>query len=614
MSAAGVRTLHHSTYTTGSTGPAWHFSDLNVPLALAAVAAVALWFLAVLAAKAATRPRMPQAGPRSMDLRSEPPALAEFLTGGWEVGGGAVQATLVDLAGRGLIGFEQVGPDARDTVVRVRGGDGGSGGGFGEFDGSGGFGGFGGFAGGPVSGAGFAGGPVSGAGFAHSGAMAGSNVGGPGPVHVPARGNPGPLLPFEKRILHRVTGLAHGGVVPARALAQGSKDQDAKWHKAFDREVVAEARARGLSRARYGAGVKTLLVLAALVPAILAAVAAGKSRANGDGDGGLFSAVMLGAAIVVGALTGERETEAGRAVCAEWLGVRDWLAADEQFRRLPPAAVAIWDRYLAYAAGFGIARTAVAALPLGARDERRAWSTHGGVWHEVRLGYVAATERRVRHPKQSLWIALRRIAACGVLAPGVVWIAGHEHWRVRLPLGHGTDVKVFMALAIAVACVIVSVSLYNVGGHVRKGQVLGIGFYILGLGALLWFLSHHIVVKNFEVSHTYVGYGVAALGTLLALVTAWNLNLLVGAVADLALRERVVGEVVRIRDRTGSRHIAVDPGGVIKVRAWPVAHNAFAGVEEGATVVVERGRWFGYVYDVSVTAASARGSLFADVV
>ncbi|NUP52610.1 MAG: hypothetical protein HOW97_35600, partial [Catenulispora sp.] len=102
-----------------TTGPAWHWSDLNVPLTLAAVAAVALWLLAVVAVKAVTRPRMPHAGPRTMDLRPEPPAVAEFLTGGWEVGGSAVQATLVDLAGRGLLGFEQVGPDARDTMVRV---------------------------------------------------------------------------------------------------------------------------------------------------------------------------------------------------------------------------------------------------------------------------------------------------------------------------------------------------------------------------------------------------------------------------------------------------------------------------------------------------------------
>lgn len=573
-------------------GPAWHWSDLNLPLTLAALAAVALWLLAVLAVKAVTRPRMPQAGPRTMDLRPEPPAVAEFLTGGWVVGGSAVQATLVDLAGRGLLGFEQVGPDPRDTLVRVKG------------DGS--------FLPGqpghpyPEHAA-----VAQNGGFDPETTMA--TVGGR-PFYVPARGNPGPLLPFEQRVLHRVTALASGGVVPARALQQGTKDQDAKWHKAFDREVVAEARARGLSRARYGFGVKALLMLLALVPAVLAAVASARSRANGDGDGGLFGAILVGALLIVGTLNGERETAAGQQVCAAWLGLRDWLAADEQFRRLPPAAVAIWDRYLAFAAGFGIARKTVSALPLGARDERRAWSTYGGVWHEVRLGYDAATERRVRHPKRSVHIALRRIAACAVLVPGLVWIAVHKHWIMRLPLEHGTDIKVFTAIAIAIGCVILSLSLYNVGNRPSRGQMVAIGFYILAPGALLWYVSHGLTVSNYEVSHTYVGYGVLAVSAVVAAVTGWNLVLLFGALADLALREQIVGEVVRIRDRSDDRHIAVDPGGVDKVRAWPVADSAFAGLEEGATVSVQRGRWFGYVYDVSVMTASARGNLFAEAV
>ncbi|GAA1970000.1 nucleoporin [Catenulispora subtropica] len=680
-----ARTPHHG----HTTGPAWHFSDLNVPLTLAALAAVALWLLAVLAARTATRPRMPRPGPKTMDLRPEPPAVAEFLTGGWEVGGSAVQATLVDLAGRGLLGFEQVGPDPRDTIVRVKG-EAGGGGGFGQYGsapvssfgqyGSAPGSGFGQYGSAPGSSLGQAGaapgsslGPTGG--FGQSSSVPGSGFGqgsspgstgsapnsglgstipaaarmygvaaseglaapfavtghGPGsatggsaseatptvagrPVHVPARGNPGPLLPFEKRVLHRVSVLARDGVVPARALAQGTKDQDAKWHKAFDREVVADARARGLSRARYGFGIKALLAVAALVPAVLAAAAATRSRANGDGDGGAFAVVMAGALIVLGTLTGERETKAGQEVCAEWLGVRDWLAADEQFRRLPPAAVAIWDRYLAFAAGFGIARKTIGALPLGARDERRAWSTYGGVWHEVRLGYLAATERRVRHPKQSVRIAVRRIAACLVLAPGLVWIAVHKHWMVRLPLGHGTDVKAFTALGIAVACVIVSVSLYNVGGRVSKGKVVGIAFYILAPGALLWYVSHGLKLTDYEVSHTYVSYGVIAVSTLLSLVTAWNVVLLFGALADLALREQIVGELVRIRDRSDDRHLAVDPGGVAKIHAWPVARDAFGSLSEGATVSVTRGKWFGYVYDVSVTAASARGDLFAEAV
>ena len=60
------------------------------------------------------------------------------------------------------------------------------------------------------------------------------------------------------------------------------------------------------------------------------------------------------------------------------------------------------------------------------------------------------------------------------------------------------------------------------------------------------------------------------------------------------------------------QRLLVDPGGVTKVAAWPVAQSRYGTLQEGSTVRVERGRWFGYVYDVEVTTASKRGDLFAD--
>ena len=83
----------------------------------------------------------------------------------------------------------------------------------------------------------------------------------------------------------------------------------------------------------------------------------------------------------------QRDTPAGRDAAACWLGYRDHVARDESFAGLPPAAVAIWDRHLAYAAALGIAKTAVRVLPLGARSERLAWSAYGGSWHQIRVRY-----------------------------------------------------------------------------------------------------------------------------------------------------------------------------------------------------------------------------------
>ena len=49
----------------------------------------------------------------------------------------------------------------------------------------------------------------------------------------------------------------------------------------------------------------------------------------------------------------DRLTPLGRKVTAHWLGVAEWLRRHEPLRDLPPAAVAVWDRYLAYGAASG---------------------------------------------------------------------------------------------------------------------------------------------------------------------------------------------------------------------------------------------------------------------
>jgi hypothetical protein len=224
-----------------------------------------------------------------------------------------------------------------------------------------------------------------------------------------------------------------------------------------------------------------------------------------------------------------------------------------------------------------------------------------------------ATARRVRHPKQSVRLALRRIAAALVLVPGLVWIAVHDVWRVTTPLPHGTDVKVFLCLGAAVGLAVLSFALFNVDGKPSKGGILAASFYVAMIGTVLWFVAHTAVLKQgYAIPHWWIVDALLTVGTVLGLVVLWYAVLLFGALADLAARERVVGEIVRLREHGEERHVAVDPGGVTKVPAWPVTPSRYATLEEGSTVSVERGRWFGYVYSVEVTTASTRGNLFAD--
>src|SRR5262249_25037017 len=55
-------------------------------------------------------------------------------------------------------------------------------------------------------------------------------------------------------------------------------------------------------------------------------------------------------------------SDKGRDAASRWLGVRAFLSGDDAFRSLPPSAVAIWDRYLPYAAARGIAKDSARGL------------------------------------------------------------------------------------------------------------------------------------------------------------------------------------------------------------------------------------------------------------
>jgi hypothetical protein len=138
-----------------------------------------------------------------------------------------------------------------------------------------------------------------------------------------------------------------------------------------------------------------------------------------DNDLGAALAVgVMGFALlagVVGRQRGERDTRAGRAAAARWLGVRDWLGGHPEFADLPPAAVAVWDRYLPYGAALGVTRTASQVLDLGLGDRRRVWSSYGGRWRRVRVRYPRFWGRYGRGIPSLLLTALLAVLVGGLL-------------------------------------------------------------------------------------------------------------------------------------------------------------------------------------------------------
>ena len=322
-------------------------------LGIAAGVALGVWLLVLAVLAMATRAREPHAAPATMDLGGdEPPAVVNLITNDWAVGKEAVPATLIDLAARRVVGFEHVGPDQ----------------------------------------------------FA---------------VRVPDR-RPGGLTSYESQVYDHVHGLASGGVVPCEALTTGPENESKQWWKRFRTAVSDDARERGLSRPRWARAHLLVLGVLAVAPAGLAAGAfaalpSHASSSKSDDNpvlGVIFVAVVLWTVLMAipQAMRAERDTPAGSASAARWLGLRKQLGGDDHFADQPPGAVAIWDRLLAYGAAMGVAPGAVRILPMGAESETEAWTAYGGRWRVV----------HVRYP-QRFPPGWGRSAAAAV-ALGLVWI------------------------------------------------------------------------------------------------------------------------------------------------------------------------------------------------
>ncbi|MDQ1709776.1 MAG: hypothetical protein QOG49_1161, partial [Frankiaceae bacterium] len=287
----------------------------------AAGLALAAWLLLLGMLAISTRPRFDPPLPASMDIGAEPPAIASYLVHRWTPGAEAPAATLLDLAGRDFVDIEQVAE--HDYVLRPR-----------------------------------------------------------------PSADAAALTVYERRVWNHLLAKCSGGVVPAAALDLGAGSVANRWTSAFAKEVVADARARGLSRPRWSTRATAVVLGSALGPAAIFAVAMDRVPRDPGEDSPVWAALALswGAlAWLFYRLRSQRDTAAGRAAAARWLALRDYLAEDPAFPGMAPAAEAIWDRYLAYAAAFGLARTAVAALPLRAEDPQAAWSAYGGQWRLLKL-------------------------------------------------------------------------------------------------------------------------------------------------------------------------------------------------------------------------------------
>ena len=461
------------------------------------VAPVAAWFGLFGLAQVATRPRTPAPTPATEELGPESPAVASLLVNHWEITEDAAESTLIDLAARHILEFRQPANDPRQTTVHVR------------------------------------------------------------------QPSPAGLTPYEQRVFDRVRGLSQGGMVPLTALTFRDAGKAGNWGKRLAAEVIAEARANGLSQRRFGPRILSALSGAALLVGF--AVAAGvlmwlhRTHDNDPIRTALGAGVFAfgGLSAVAGKVGGERDTAAGREVAARWLGVRAWLRGHEAFADEPPAAVAIWDRYLSYGAAVGATRVSSAVIDLGMGNRKRVWSSYTGTpgettWHRVRVHYPRFWPR---YGKTAPKLFLRAVIAAAI---GYVllrfWYSGVDSVLAISPRKSAVDSSVTLI----------------------KGVGLLAGLALLVYGA-------YVVLRT---------------------------------VIDLLVPNTITGEVVWTeRWRSGQNntpsldYLAVDEASGDSTRAWALPAPLHHGFGDGDVVTFRVRRWSRRVIDVTPVSQGAAARL-----
>jgi hypothetical protein len=402
----------------------------------------------------ASYPDLPAPGPETSELGPEPPAIANLLVNRCHVTCAAAAATLIDLAARRHLELQHLADDR--FVVRLR------------------------------------------------------------------TQSPDSLTGYEQRVLSLVKDKATGGSAPLEVIELDEDGAD-RWRKRFADDVVDDAKERGLLRGRWSR--LDWVVFGVLAAAVLAAVAGGLYLANVESKGekssdgfdretwfivALFAWPLIMAALR--RLRSIRYSASGDAAAARWLGVKRFLQRDEAFGEVPPSGVAIWNRLLAYGAGLGVARGAVAGIPLEVEDPDVAWSRVGGNWHQVSVEYPTRFGYGQR-PRDVLLNGALRTLGFGLLAFVVLPTVLDILWDV---LSDAFD---------------------NLDDAAALGIIAVFGLFVGGFAVFL------LVRLADGVIRTYRGF------------------------VDLKARETVEGQVVKRHRDEHAEWFAVDPGNVDEVKA-----------------------------------------------
>ena len=349
---------------------------MNVPAAvLVGLVAVGVPAVAIAFVWITTRPPAAPAGPSSMDLGPESPAIVDLLTGGFAVEDDAVPATAVDLAARGWLDIEETGGDVR---IRLRTGRD-------ELT------------------------TYEQRVLRHVESKA---SGGVAPAAVLTIGPEGASERWWKGFVREVN--RHGRDLGLCRRRYHLRHLATMWGAVaigWLGAAVIGFRWRGWDQDRaLNSGVGLVTTITGIC--------------------------VVGLSYLAGRLTrsdAQAETDAGLAAASRWLGVRDHLAASGSFENAPAASVAIWERNLAYATAMGLAPVVRRQLPFQTEHDRQAWSHVTGRWRRVKVRYLALRPGWGQAPWSVALGGLIQGAVLGFFAVGAFMVADDRFDLSSLP-------------------------------------------------------------------------------------------------------------------------------------------------------------------------------------
>jgi hypothetical protein len=242
-----------------------------------------------------------------------------------------------------------------------------------------------------------------------------------GPVQIaPAGADDSALTPYERQVLEHVCARARigGGAVLEEALGLESSDHDKRWMKLFSERVVADARERGLAKARVPYKVQLWLWLGLIGALVLLGMA-------WIGTFGAVIAFLLLSRIGV-LLDGERPTEAGSRLVPAYRTLAAQVARERADASRPI------DRRRAWAAALGAG--APARSPIAHQDRDRVWSNTSGQWREVRISDMPSVFQGT-DPRAALWSIPGGLIFFGIWARLLYDFTAHpQRWGIPVIL------------------------------------------------------------------------------------------------------------------------------------------------------------------------------------